>query len=238
MQTANQTAFRVMLVEDDLQQQQSVLAALKEQSNALIVEAFSDYDSAKNQLENQTPDLLISDIMLGAHRDGGFELARVLQKQSKPVPIIFFSERQSEFDIMAGHDLGAVDYLPKPISLAVLQKKVGNLLRLLTGSLPAPSSSSQIPHLDLDTHNLKATWHNQLLHLTVTEFEMIEQFAKQPIGSVVTYQQLQAATQGVVERNTINTHICRIRQAFKQITPEFDAIQNVYGRGYSWHEHD
>jgi two-component system OmpR family response regulator len=139
---------------------------------------------------------------------------------------------------MAGHDLGAVDYLPKPISLAVLQKKVGNLLRLLTGSLPAPSSSSQIPHLDLDSHNLKATWHNQLLHLTVTEFEMIEQFAKQPIGSVVTYQQLQAATQGVVERNTINTHICRIRQAFKQITPEFDAIQNVYGRGYSWHEHD
>ena len=129
MQTANQTAFRVMLVEDDLQQQQSVLAALKEQSNALIVEAFSDYDSAKKQLENQTPDLLISDIMLGSHRDGGFELARVLQKQSKPVPIIFFSERQSEYDIMAGHDLGAVDYLPMPLSLAVLQKNEGNLLR-------------------------------------------------------------------------------------------------------------
>lgn len=234
-------SFRVMLVEDDLQQLELVSSALKSQENQLIIDTFSDFESAQKQLETTLPDLLISDIILGAHFDGGFELARQLQSHQQPIPIIFFSERQSEFDILAGHDLGAVDYLPKPISLSVLQKKVHNLLSLFAGRNEPDSQTqvrSHIPQLELDSQNLKAYWHGQPLNLTVTEFEMIEQFAQTKPNAVISYQQLQAATQGVVERNTINTHVCRIRQAFKQVKPEFDAIQNVYGRGYCWHEHD
>ncbi|WP_044406213.1 response regulator transcription factor [Thiomicrospira microaerophila] len=224
-------AYNVMLVEDDLQQQSAIVEAL--QSEAIHIDVFAMREPAQLRFTQQLPDLLISDIILGDEIDGGFDLARNLQRYQRPIPIIFLSERQSEFDIMAGHDIGAVDYLPKPISLAVLKRKVDNLLRL-TQMPKAEPSLSFIEGLQLDRHNLKAFWRAQPLQLTVTEFEMLEQFALTPIGSVINYQQLQTATQGVVERNTINTHICRLRNAFKKITPEFDAIHNVYGRGYRW----
>lgn len=226
--------YHVMLVEDDPQQLDNLRNALNEPSMAL--QCFSSREMAENAFEHQLPDLLISDIILGKETDGGFDLARRLQTYQRPIPMIFLSERQSEFDIMTGHDLGAIDYLPKPVSLSVLQRKVKNLLKLTQNQVI--HTPSQIEHLMLDRNQLKAYWHQQPLSLTVTEFEMIEQFAKVSTGETVTYQDLQTATQGVVERNTINTHICRIRQAFKQITPSFDRIHNVYGRGYCWRNDD
>lgn len=230
--------YRIMLVEDDLHQQQSIIKALKLQNPELVIDAFSEFEQARQALIAETPDLLLSDIMLGAHQDGGFELAKIIQQGShKPIPVLFFSERQSEFDILTGHDLGAVDYLPKPISLMVLQRKVSNLLKLISHNNATKPDATRIANLKIDPQNFKAYWHEKPLQLTITEFEMIAQFSITSIGQLVSYQDLQAATQGVVERNTINTHICRIRQAFKQITPDFDAIQNVYGRGYTWHEH-
>ncbi|UQB41261.1 response regulator [Thiomicrospira microaerophila] len=225
-------SYRVMLVEDDPEQRANILEALE--SKDLLIEAFGLRPQAQSRLDQQLPDLLISDIILGDEMDGGFDLARHLQTYQRPIPIIFLSERQSEFDIVAGHDLGAIDYLPKPISLAVLKRKVTNLLRLTQNAPTLNNKTTFIENLMLDPQTFKASWHQKPLNLTVTEFEMLEQFATHSIGSVISYQDLQAATQGVVERNTINTHICRLRQAFKKITPDFDLIHNVYGRGYSW----
>lgn len=222
---------RIMLVEDDVEQLENLQQALED--DTFILESFTDRDSVLQRFQNQLPDLLVCDIILGDEMDGGFDIARQLQDYQRPIPIIFLSERQSEFDIMTGHDVGAIDYLPKPVSLAVLQRKVKNLMRLRQQSV---TSISQIAHLELDANKLKAYWHQKPLSLTVTEYEMIEQFALRPAGETVSYQDLQTATQGVVERNTINTHICRIRQAFKKITPEFDCIHNVYGRGYCWQQ--
>jgi len=224
--------YKLMVVEDDVQQQKAIVEALS--TDIIDIEVFSLREPAQQRLTQQLPDLLICDIMLGTESDGGFDLARNLQSYQRPIPIIFLSERQSEFDIMAGHDIGAVDYLPKPVSLAVLKRKVDNLLRLTQANQSPHPFTQFIDGLKLDKKNLKAFWLTQPLNLTVTEFEMLEQFAITPVGDVISYQQLQTATQGVVERNTINTHICRLRNAFKKITPAFDAIHNVYGRGYRW----
>lgn len=230
--------YRVLIVEDDRTQLENLRAALTQPG--LILETYQSKTDVHHRLQQQLPDLFIADIILDSDQDAGFDLARTLQSYQCPIPIIFLSERQSEFDIMLGHDLGAVDYLPKPVSLAVLQRKVMNILRLTKPSAEnnAAQFNSKLVGLTIDKPNLKAYWQNQQLALTITELEMLEQFAQQPAGSVISYQQLQAATQGVVERNTINTHICRIRQAFKQHSPNFDQIHNVYGRGYSWRDTD
>ena len=180
--------------------------------------------------------MVISDIILGSEVDGGFDLAKHLLGYKQAIPIIFLSERQSEFDIYTGHALGAIDYLPKPISLNMLIVKVKNLLRI-TGSNPnqhEDGKTSKIQYLELSPDQYKAYWHEQPLDLTATEFEMLKQFAVAGEESIISYEGLQSSTQGVVERNTINTHICRIRNSFKKITPDFNLIHNEYGRGYSW----
>ena len=229
------TDFTISIIEDDPLQLENLETALSEQG--FQVQAFRDRESAEASFDEALPDLVISDIILGNEIDGGFELAKHLLSFERAIPVIFLSERQSEFDIYTGHALGAIDYLPKPISLAVLTAKVKNLLRI-TGSAPTQedNQASQIDGLELAHDEFKAYWHGEPLNLTATEFEMLKQFALIGERGVVTYSSLQESTQGVVERNTINTHICRIRSAFKKIDEDFNRIHNEYGRGYSWHK--
>lgn len=227
--------YTITIVEDDPLQLENLGTALSEQG--FKIKTFSDRVSAESSFEESLPDLVISDIILGNEIDGGFELAKHLLSFETAIPVIFLSERQSEFDIYTGHALGAIDYLPKPISLGVLTAKVKNLLRI-TGSIQAndEGDKSLIDGLVLANNEFKAYWHSQVLDLTATEFEMLKQFALTGEKGVVTYDKLQESTQGVVERNTINTHICRIRNAFKKVDSDFNLIHNEYGRGYSWRQ--
>ncbi|MCF6345452.1 MAG: response regulator transcription factor [Thiomicrorhabdus sp.] len=228
------TDFRIAVIEDDPIQLESLVTSLEQQGFA--VDAFDNRQSAEESFDASLPDLVISDIILGSEVDGGFDLAKHLLGYQQAIPIIFLSERHSEFDIYTGHALGAIDYLPKPISLNMLIVKVKNLLRI-TGNTQNQSEEdekSKIQYLELSHDQYKAYWHEKPLDLTATEFEMLKQFALAGEESVVSYDALQSSTQGVVERNTINTHICRIRNAFKKITPDFNLIHNEYGRGYSW----
>jgi two-component system OmpR family response regulator len=230
--------YTIAVIEDDEFQLNSLVEALEQQG--FNIEAFTNREDAEEYFSNTLPNLVISDIILGSEMDGGFDLAKHLLSYNQPIPIIFLSERQSEFDIYTGHALGAIDYLPKPISLNVLIVKVKNLLRI-TGAPKSEndeSDESKIPNLELALDQFRAYWFGKALDLTATEFEMLKQFATAGENSVISYDALQSSTQGVVERNTINTHICRIRNAFKKVTPEFDLIHNEYGRGYSWSKKD
>jgi len=231
------TDYTIAVIEDDDVQRESLVTALEQQG--FNIKAFEDRISAEESFNQGLPDIVISDIILGNEVDGGFDLAKHLLSFNQPIPIIFLSERQSEFDIYTGHALGAIDYLPKPISLNVLIVKVKNLLRITSNireNIPADTEKSLIPDLRIESEQYKAYWHGTVLDLTATEFEMLKQFALAGEDNVVSYDNLQTSTQGVVERNTINTHICRIRNAFKKTTPEFNKIHNEYGRGYSWHD--
>ncbi len=227
------TPAMIALVEDDPLQRTPLEDALKEAGFEVL--SFSNRQAAEKALKNNAVDVLISDIILEGERDGGFDLARSLQENGFTAPIIFLSERQDEYDIMAGHALGAIDYLPKPFNINILIAKINNLLKLTKTQQHA---QAEIDELVLDTENLQAQWKGRPIHLTATEFEMLHQFARAGRNKVVTYDQLKEATQGVVERNTINTHICRIRNAFRKVDPDFNLIQNEYGRGYSWRAKD
>lgn len=229
--------FTIAVIEDDPMQLDNLQTALKTQGFSVVT--YADRASAEKGFNQKLPDLVISDIILGSEMDGGFDLAKHLLTFERAIPIIFLSERQSEFDIYTGHALGAIDYLPKPISLNVLIAKVKNLLRI-TGTASSHAGqqppASKIEGLHLADNQFKAYWNDSPLDLTATEYEMLRQFALSGQKTVVTYDTLQESTQGVVERNTINTHICRIRNAFKKVDKEFNLIHNEYGRGYSWQD--
>jgi two-component system OmpR family response regulator len=225
--------YTIAIIEDDLIQLENLETAMKAQG--FKVNCFADRKSAESSFGNKLPDLIILDIILGSEIDGGFEIAKYLLSFEVAIPVIFLSERQSEFDIYTGHALGAVDYLPKPISLAVLVAKVKNLLRITSYvAIDVNNEQSKIKGLTLADNEFKAYWNEKPLDLTATEFEMLKQFSLTGEKGVVTYGTLQESTQGVVERNTINTHICRIRSAFKKVDSNFSLIHNEYGRGYSW----
>ena len=77
-------------------------------------------------------------------------------------------------------------------------------------------------------------WQGERLNFTLTEFQIVESLARRP-GHVKTYDALIDVTrQGLVEKNTINGYIRRIRSKFREIDSAFDRIQTVHGTGYKW----
>ena len=74
------------------------------------------------------------------------------------------------------------------------------------------------------------------LDLTLTEFRILAALVRRP-GRVATYEELmESAQQGVVSRNTVNTHILHLRKKFKSLDGSFDRIGNEYALGYRWLE--
>ena len=86
----------------------------------------------------------------------------------------------------------------------------------------------------MDEKSMSVRWRGELINLTLTEFWIVESLARRP-GHVKTYDALNDVTrQGLVERNTINGYIRRIRNKFRESDRSFDRIQTVHGTGYKW----
>ena len=78
-------------------------------------------------------------------------------------------------------------------------------------------------------------WDKNQLNLTLTEFWILVSLVKHP-GHVKSHGQLMEAANVVVTNNAIAAHIRRIREKFREIDPQFDAIRAEYGMGYRWLE--
>jgi two-component system OmpR family response regulator len=224
----------IAIVEDDPDQARNYTDALRRHGYA--VQTYATRAQAQRAFAAALPDLAILDIMLGDEIDGGFELCRALLAQRPDLPVIFLTSRDDEIDRISGLRPGAWDYQTKPVSLKYLAERVGSLLRIRAlRELPQERPGVVIGALRLDEEGLRAFWREQPLSFTYTEFNVLMEIVHARAGRGASYDALARATrQGIVENNTINTHIRHIRAKFLRIDPAFDCIRNVYGFGYRW----
>ena len=92
--------------------------------------------------------------------------------------------------------------------------------------------------LSLDDLKQLCFWKNDIIELTVAEFNLIKSLSKHP-GVIKDRNQLMDAMYGdtiYVDDRTIDSHIKRLRKKFKSYDPNFDQIRTRYGSGYSWRE--
>ena len=225
----------IAIVEDDPDQRANYTEAL--QNRGYHVVAYGSRAEAEAGFGEHLPDLVILDIILGAEPDAGFELCRSLLSRAPGLPVIFLTDRQSEIDKVSGLLL-AWDYVPKPITLEYLAAKVAALFRIFDAKAdhsPGDGVLRRGPLL-VDELRVAVHWRDTPVKLTVTEFEMLLRLVQRP-GHVMTYDALMDATrQTIVTKNTINTHVRRIREKFTAVDPEFACIENEYGLGYRWRE--
>ena len=228
-------ARRIALVEDDTTIRQNYADALTRAGYE--VAAFGDRASASRTLAARLPELAIIDIGLGADIDGGFALCRELRAASSRLPIIFLSARDSDFDIVSGLRLGADDYVTKDVSLPHLLARIAALFRRVdaAGEAPKTEDAMRRGRLALDAQRMTASWNDQPVALTVTEFWMVHSLARHP-GHVKDRDQLMRDAEMVVDDGTITSHVKRIRKKFLAADAAFDAIETVYGMGYRWTE--
>ncbi len=223
----------IAIVEDDPRQRAHYAQALREQGYR--VRDFEDREQALHAFERALPDLAILDIILGAEIGGGFEICRYLQQRDPYLPVIFLTSRGNEIDRIYGLQLGAWDYQTKPITFDYLIARIVSLFRIHDRSNRRPEGGElrTLGKLQLDIASMRACWDGHTLALTPTEFDLLHILTERAHGA--SYDDLaEASKQGVVENNTINTHIVHLRKKFKEIDPLFDGIRTKYGYGYHW----
>ena len=160
------------------------------------------------------------------------------------MPVIFLTSKDQEQDEIIGLKMGAADYIKKPFSQKLLNERVRTVLRvhqnrnadLINNSVE--NKNFKKGDLSLDDLKQLCFWKNDIIELTVAEFNLIKSLSKHP-GVIKDRNQLMDAMYGdtiYVDDRTIDSHIKRLRKKFKSYDPNFDQIRTRYGSGYSWRE--
>ncbi len=191
---------------------------------------------ALEMLKNKPFDLVVSDVNM-PHLDG-FALCRRLRQAELKVPVLLLTARDNEVDEALGLELGADDYLTKPFSNRILIARVEALLRRdrMRAGTERKSAEVSAGDLALDVDRLRATFRGAELSLTVTEFRVLEAFARN-VGSVLARERLLDIVRGdesVVGERLIDTYVKRLRRKLEEKDPAFDRIETVVGAGYKW----
>ena len=237
---------KITLVDDDENIVTSVSLALE--SHGHEVKAYFDGASGLAALENDPPDLAILDVKMP--RMDGMEVLRRLRRTSD-LPVIILTSKDEEIDEILGFNLGADDYMHKPFSQRLLIERVKAVLRRagVEGEEPAVAAAAngngesqsralKRGKLTLDPARHDCLWDGRPVKLTVTEFLLLQSLAQRP-GFVKSRDNLMDAAyddQVYVDDRTIDSHIKRMRKKFREVDPEFDAIETLYGVGYRYRE--
>lgn len=226
----------IALVDDDRNILTSVSIAM--QAEGYVTRIYSDGETALKAMLENPADLGIFDIKMP--RMDGLELLRRLREKSD-MPVIFLTSKDEELDEALGLAMGADDYITKPFSQRLLVARVKAILRRANYDRGVSSGDAE-PELEpmvrgklqMDPARHHVKWDGKPLTLTVTEFMILEALANRP-GVVRTRDQLMdAAYQDdvYVDDRTIDSHIKRLRRKFREVDPEFAAIDTLYGAGY------
>ena len=188
-------------------------------------------DEGLNLVRNQSPNLVILDLMLPGM--DGLSICQQLKSDSlvRDIPIIIISAKGEESDVVIGLEMGADDYLTKPFSPRELIARVKAVLRRGPTQDDKARERILLGKLVIDVARHEVNVDDELISLTATEFKILHQLASQS-GRAFTREQLLNRVVGlgvvVVDRN-IDVHIRALR---KKLGDASDMIQTIRGVGY------
>lgn len=224
-------AHRILIVEDDAR-----LAGLLREyfvRHGFAVEVERRGARAVERILLDRPSLVILDLMLPDM--SGFDVCRRVRHRFSS-GIIMLTASKAEVDQTVGLDLGADDYVIKPVEPRILLARVRSLLRRLDGLYLNATDLHELSvngvTLNRDTRNTKIF--DCPLELTMIEFDILWLLI-QYAGEVVTREQLCLQTRGVlydgIDRG-IDVHVSRVRRKLEAHGFDVSLLKSVRGMGY------
>lgn len=164
----------VFLVEDDTRLSQLTADFLR--NHDLKVTQFEDGTDLLTQVRNHRPDIVLLDVMLPG--EDGFSLCRTL-RQEYDGPILFLTARDTNFDQVLGLELGADDYVIKPVEPRVLLARINALLRRVQKEAGSKNQDQlQFGKLRIDRASRKVSLAGEPIQLTSHEFDLLWMLAE------------------------------------------------------------
>lgn len=187
-----------------------------------------DGDEALMQAKQQQPDLIILDVMMP--RKTGMEVCQILRSQPgfSNTLIIMLTALSDETSHVKGLEMGADDYVSKPISPKVLISRVNALFRR---TFRGDETVIKLGDLQIDKEQFIVRYKGEDIILAKKEFELLALLASKP-GRVFLRHEILSQVWGadvIVGDRTIDVHIRKIRQKLN-----IDCITTVKGVGYKF----
>jgi two-component system response regulator ChvI len=170
----------------------------------------------------------------------GLDLLRALRSAGVTTPALFFTSHNDTIFEEAALSCGAVDFVDKTRSFAILTKRI-ELILGRADTPPGASGAFVSGPLELDDASHSVLWRGVRIDLTFGEFRVVDRLVR--AGRDVTYREIYDALRGEdfaagdgVEgyRTNVRALIKRIREKFLKEDPAFAAIANYPGFGYRW----
>ncbi|GHU03156.1 DNA-binding response regulator [Betaproteobacteria bacterium] len=233
---------RILLVEDD--DRLAKLTAEYLQKNDFDVSIETRGDTAETRILVDDPDLVILDIMLPGK--DGFDVCRSVRATYKGV-ILMLTARDEDFDQILGLELGADDYLAKPVQPRLLLARIKALLR----RTPVPAGTTEYPvqgdeaelafgYFRISQATRSAFLGDETIDLTTAEFDLLWLLALHA-GNILSRDDLLQELRGIgfdgIDRS-IDARISRLRRKLGDDPENPTRIKTVRGKGYLFSKHD
>ncbi|PXF28809.1 chemotaxis protein CheY [Pokkaliibacter plantistimulans] len=234
-----QDTSHILIVEDD----ERLAALTKEylENNGLTVTVESNGAQAIELIKRAAPDLVVLDLMLPG--EDGLSVCRQV-RPGYSGPILMLTSRNDDLDQVLGLEMGADDYVTKPVRPRVLLARIRALLRRAQGSKEAQTPAPVVPaseqnyyefgNLVLDNGKREAWLNDESIDLTSAEFDLLWLLASNA-GRVLTREEIFTALRGIAydgQDRSIDVRISRIRPKIGDDPIHPRRIKTVRSRGY------
>lgn len=235
----------IIVVEDE--QELARLIASTLQQDGHTTEVYRDGRFALDRIQDTSkaePDLYILD--LGLPRVDGLTLCKRI-RQNHITPIVMLTAKSSELDKVLGLELGADDYITKPVSLRELQARVSAILRrvemMANASVSTGGQDADLINqagLRIDPVGREVEFNRTQIALTAKEFDLLYLLASNP-GRVFSRNYLLDSLWGDTYtgfERTVDTHIQRLRRKLSVAEGVDERIVTLWGVGYKYEKPD
>lgn len=237
----NNEAWRILIVEDD----ERLADLTKEylESNGLVVSVESNGAQAVDRIVSEKPDLVVLDLMLPG--EDGLSICRKV-RPSYNGPILMLTARTDDLDQVLGLEMGADDYMSKPVRPRVLLARIRALLRRVkdveSGADAAGSEANSgegptrlvFNNLVVDSSMREAWLDEESIELTSAEFDLLWLLSSNA-GNVLSREEIFTALRGIEydgQDRSIDVRVSRIRPKIGDDPVHPRRIKTVRSKGY------
>jgi len=228
--TRTRTVHRILIIDDDA----GLTDLLREylELEGFSVETVHD-GAACLRIDMEKKDLVVLDVMLPAV--SGFEVLKRLRQRSN-IPVIMLTARDGDVDRIVGLELGADDYVPKPVNPRELVARIRAILRRVgSPDGPPPTGEIKVGAVRLDAASRNAWSDGRKLDLTTAEFNLLQHLLRNA-GRIVAREEISVVAFGrrrsnITDRN-VDTLVSKVRRKLGRTDDDEGCIKTIRNVGY------
>ncbi len=225
---------KVAVIEDDVPTSNQLRGWIESARPGAVVQQWFNRDDATAAVEREAYDLVVLDIELGRERHAGVAVINAINKRGG-TPVLVVSGMPASIYRSIMKALDAWDYLQKSDFVEQeFTETFLDMLRAVKAKSPAPAVEPPQDELSLDPLRQNSpTWRGERINLPLTAQRILDALYQRR-GQVVSYDDLFQVVKSGRNRDNVRKHVSTIREAFREIDPGFDCIENVPMRGFRW----